>query len=775
MFCHDGDASTLEDMFCQDGDASSTDFFLPSKSSNISVLPELASGAHRSHSGAHRSHSGAHRSHSGAHSVWPGVQLSPFPSHTYSASELSTSEDLTSPATNTATSPATGHDLMRFHSMWSDSVPSLLQSSPVKYDLSHRPKSDSVAWSDDEGRTGYRDDVMKLDTPDRVCLTPLHANNQCTSALDSPCSSSPNFQRCAWVHRAQMTSPPTMSSAALTGGASKQPPSYAQHIQAQGREVPSSPDPQGGDVATDNLLDDIMECIQDGGFSQAYLDLHTSASTDVSTRGREVTSLSTFKKVDAGERMRELAAVILAGSGQVQLWQFLLELLAESCNESCIKWLGNKGEFRMVDPEEVARRWGIRKNKPNMNYDKVSRAMRYYYDKAILSKVHGKRYTYRFNFHVIASTQHKGVANTSDFAQLLTQITSPPSAHKCTSHRECPTIHHTTSTRANIYDRLDGNFPNFCPDVSDVISNLTSEAPSKRHPTPDLMTDQELSIQCDYFSQTNVKDTHLTNTNMTDTHLTNTNMTDIHRIRHQPMSTPADLTLSPDPDFSMTVNAASADSRRRQWVVDSRCRQPVDEQRSHLGAIRCASPYQRHRSYSDFLQRRVSTEKRHSLPANLSSSIDLQLYPGQGCSSISMDLVDSNHNIKWGQRSASQQLASQQLASQPLASQQLASQPLASQQLASQPLASQQLASHQNKHLPGRSSRPHSSENGFHLNSDPSDTGPAANGAHLPTACSTPYSLAFCCFTPVNSMAVSVNNRCTVTSSNLFHNSHISD
>lgn len=55
--------------------------------------------------------------------------------------------------------------------------------------------------------------------------------------------------------------------------------------------------------------------------------------------------------------------ILPAGSGQVQLWQFLLELLTESCNESCIKWLGNKGEFRMVDPEEVARRWGVRKNK----------------------------------------------------------------------------------------------------------------------------------------------------------------------------------------------------------------------------------------------------------------------------------------------------------------------------------------------------------------------------------------------------------------------------
>ena len=31
----------------------------------------------------------------------------------------------------------------------------------------------------------------------------------------------------------------------------------------------------------------------------------------------------------------------------------------------------------MCDPDEVARRWGIRKNKPKMNYEKLSRGLRY--------------------------------------------------------------------------------------------------------------------------------------------------------------------------------------------------------------------------------------------------------------------------------------------------------------------------------------------------------------------------------------------------------------
>ncbi|KYM78670.1 DNA-binding protein D-ETS-6 [Atta colombica] len=86
------------------------------------------------------------------------------------------------------------------------------------------------------------------------------------------------------------------------------------------------------------------------------------------------------------------------GGGQVQLWQFLLELLSDSSNSSCIAWEGSNGEFKLTDPDEVARRWGERKSKPNMNYDKLSRALRYYYDKNIMTKVHGKRYAYKFDF-----------------------------------------------------------------------------------------------------------------------------------------------------------------------------------------------------------------------------------------------------------------------------------------------------------------------------------------------------------------------------------------
>ncbi|KAF4014109.1 hypothetical protein G4228_005698 [Cervus hanglu yarkandensis] len=82
-----------------------------------------------------------------------------------------------------------------------------------------------------------------------------------------------------------------------------------------------------------------------------------------------------------------LSPAVQKGSGQIQLWQFLLELLADRANAGCIAWEGGHGEFKLTDPDEVARRWGERKSKPNMNYDKLSRALRYYYDKNIMSKL----------------------------------------------------------------------------------------------------------------------------------------------------------------------------------------------------------------------------------------------------------------------------------------------------------------------------------------------------------------------------------------------------
>lgn len=84
-------------------------------------------------------------------------------------------------------------------------------------------------------------------------------------------------------------------------------------------------------------------------------------------------------------------------NGQMQLWQFLLEILTDCEHTGIIQWVGTEGEFKLLDPERVARLWGVKKNKPAMNYEKLSRALRYYYDGDMISKVSGKRFAYKFD------------------------------------------------------------------------------------------------------------------------------------------------------------------------------------------------------------------------------------------------------------------------------------------------------------------------------------------------------------------------------------------
>ncbi|XP_043923697.1 zinc finger protein 436-like isoform X4 [Protopterus annectens] len=68
----------------------------------------------------------------------------------------------------------------------------------------------------------------------------------------------------------------------------------------------------------------------------------------------------------------------------VKLWQFLLQLLEDKKNENLISWTNNDGEFKFCNAEEVARLWGRCKNKTSMNYDKLRRALQYYYGKVLV-------------------------------------------------------------------------------------------------------------------------------------------------------------------------------------------------------------------------------------------------------------------------------------------------------------------------------------------------------------------------------------------------------
>ena len=71
---------------------------------------------------------------------------------------------------------------------------------------------------------------------------------------------------------------------------------------------------------------------------------------------------------------------ILSHAGSPELWSFLLELLTNEKQYGIIRWVNKAGEFVLLDKEEVSKLWGKAKNKDDMNYDKLSRALRYYYE-----------------------------------------------------------------------------------------------------------------------------------------------------------------------------------------------------------------------------------------------------------------------------------------------------------------------------------------------------------------------------------------------------------
>uniref|UniRef100_UPI00358EB15D SAM pointed domain-containing Ets transcription factor isoform X2 n=1 Tax=Myxine glutinosa TaxID=7769 RepID=UPI00358EB15D len=86
-------------------------------------------------------------------------------------------------------------------------------------------------------------------------------------------------------------------------------------------------------------------------------------------------------------------------SQPIHLWQFLRELLLRpEMYSHLIRWLNQeKGIFKIEDSAQVARLWGERKNRPAMNYDKLSRSIRQYYKKGIIRKTRiSQRLVYQF-------------------------------------------------------------------------------------------------------------------------------------------------------------------------------------------------------------------------------------------------------------------------------------------------------------------------------------------------------------------------------------------
>ncbi|XP_018019301.1 uncharacterized protein LOC108675784 isoform X2 [Hyalella azteca] len=112
-------------------------------------------------------------------------------------------------------------------------------------------------------------------------------------------------------------------------------------------------------------------------------------------------TLDPEESMDTDDVEEDVPASSTGGSGRshIQLWQFLKELLDNNKKYgSCIRWLDRQEAiFKIEDSVRVATLWGERKNRPQMNYDKLSRSIRQYYNKNIMKKTErSQRLVYQF-------------------------------------------------------------------------------------------------------------------------------------------------------------------------------------------------------------------------------------------------------------------------------------------------------------------------------------------------------------------------------------------
>merc|ERR1712115_738093 len=82
----------------------------------------------------------------------------------------------------------------------------------------------------------------------------------------------------------------------------------------------------------------------------------------------------------------------------LKISQWIVKLLRDpETNPSVIMWENEpEGKFRVINSTAFAQLWAVEKKNPAMNYEKLSRAMRYYYRNKEIEMVKGERLTYKF-------------------------------------------------------------------------------------------------------------------------------------------------------------------------------------------------------------------------------------------------------------------------------------------------------------------------------------------------------------------------------------------
>lgn len=169
------------------------------------------------------------------------------------------------------------------------------------------------------------------------------------------------------------------------------------------------------------------------------------------------------------------------------LWDFLQQLLNDRNQKysDLIAWkCRDTGVFKIVDPAGLAKLWGIQKNHLSMNYDKMSRALRYYYRVNILRKVQGERHCYQF---LRNPTELKNIKNISLLRQSVAgnggATTAAGGANNANGASNSNTNNNNINSNNN-NNTNNGNSSNQSPSTNLNSTNWTLPHPQspQRHP-----------------------------------------------------------------------------------------------------------------------------------------------------------------------------------------------------------------------------------------------------------------------------------------------------
>jgi len=149
-------------------------------------------------------------------------------------------------------------------------------------------------------------------------------------------------------------------------------------------------------VGSTHSLDSLMDSEVFTNDSANYSDMIHSNNENLFEESsfsypRETNSLLTAW---SSREFNQQAKNCMSNDSTIQMWQFLLELLEDKRCRHLIRWRSsekniNDNEFVIFDPNEIVRRWAVRHSRPNMNYKKFCRILRYYYKNKILQKTAG--------------------------------------------------------------------------------------------------------------------------------------------------------------------------------------------------------------------------------------------------------------------------------------------------------------------------------------------------------------------------------------------------